>query len=154
VTLPSAVTVASAAVVAVAAVGFVAVSQATEPAHHRAATPPHPTTTTHPPPPVPPSRPARHRPRRAPTPRIPVEVFNNAGIRGLAAQTSTTLGEAGWNVVGVANWYGQIPQTTVYYPIGKKGAARELAKYLHARRLRPSVAPMRFDRLTVILVHH
>lgn len=151
--LPSAVTVASAGLVALGAVGFVAVSQATEPKHHLAATHPHPTTTTHPPVAVTPVRPARHRPRRDPIPQVPVEVFNNAGIRGLAAQTSTSLDQAGWNVIGVANWYGDIPQTTVYYPMGKKAPARQLAKYLHARRLRPSVAPMRFDRLTVILVH-
>jgi hypothetical protein len=99
-----------------------------------------------------PTRRPPHRPRRDPTPNIPVEVFNNAGIRGLAAQTSTALEQAGWNVVGVANWYGDIPRTTVYYPQGKKSAARELARSLHAQRLRPSVAPMKFDRLTVILV--
>lgn len=151
--LPSAVTVASAGLVAVAAVGFVAVSQATEPVHHQVATQTRPTTTARPPVLVPRIRPARH-PRRDPIPQVPVEVFNNAGIRGLAAQTSTTLSEAGWNVIGVANWYGDIPRSTVYYPIGKKAPARQLARYLHARRLRPSVAPMRFDRLTVILVHN
>jgi hypothetical protein len=153
VALPSAVTVASAGLVALAAIGFVAVSHATEPGHRLSATHTHPTATTRPPVAVKPVRPARHRPRRDPTPQIPVEVFNNAGIRGLAAQTSTSLSQAGWNVVGVANWYGDIPQTTVYYPIDKKAPARQLARYLHARRLRPSVAPMRFDRLTVILVH-
>jgi hypothetical protein len=154
VVLPSAVTVASAGLVAVAAVGFVAVSQATEPVHHQVASQTRPTTTAHPPVLVPRARPARHHPRRHPIPQVPVEVFNNAGIRGLAAETSTTLSQAGWNVIGVANWYGDIPRTTVYYPIGKKAPARQLARYLHARRLRPSVAPMRFDRLTVILVQN
>jgi hypothetical protein len=152
VALPSAVTVASAAVVAVAAVGFVAVSQAdvppSRPVVHR-----HPSAVSPGPSPAKPTRRPAHHPRRVPTPQVPVEVFNDAGIRGLAAQTSTTLEQAGWNVVGVANWYGVIPRTTVYYPPGERAPARRLARSLHAHRLRPSVAPMRFDRLTVILVH-
>jgi hypothetical protein len=154
VALPSAVTVASAAVVAVAAVGFVAVSQADVPETHPVVHG-HPSTSTPHRTSAPRARraPHRHRPRRDPVPNIPVEVFNDAGVRGLAAQTSTALEQAGWDVVGVANWYGAIPETTVYYPRGNKEPARRLARSLHAQRLRPSVAPMRFDRLTVILVH-
>ena len=38
-------------------------------------------------------------------------------------------------------------------PCRQKAPARQLAKFLHAHRWRPSVAPMRFDRLTVISVH-
>ncbi len=149
--IPSVITLASAGVIAAAAVGLTAASQAGDhPVSHRpthqviGATPdqhaaPMRThaTTLHPKGPV--------------VPQIPVEVFNNSGVSGLAATKSRTLQGAGWNVVGVDNWYGDIPETTVYYPAGHQPAATKLARLLNAHRIRPSVAPMRFDRLTVIL---
>ena len=51
----------------------------------------------------------------------------------------------------MANWYGHIPADTVYYPPHLRAAAKKLAHTLHITRLRPAVAPMQFDRLTVIL---
>ncbi|MGN6132044.1 MAG: LytR C-terminal domain-containing protein [Nocardioidaceae bacterium] len=80
-----------------------------------------------------------------------VEVYNNSGISGLAGRTSQRASGAGWNVVGSDNWYGTIPASTVYYPERLHTAAKLLARDLGIERLRPSIAPMRFDRLTVIL---
>jgi len=80
-----------------------------------------------------------------------VEVFNNSGIRGLAGSTAARAQGAGWQVVGSDNWYGTIDASTVYYPGGKLAAAKLLAKDLGIGRVRPAIAPMRFDRLTVIL---
>ena len=80
-----------------------------------------------------------------------VEVYNNSGITGLAAQTARRASGAGWNVVGSDNWYGTIPATTVYYPKRLEDAAHALAKDLGINRLLPAVDPMRLDRLTVIL---
>ena len=40
---------------------------------------------------------------------------------------------------------------TVYYPPQLRPAAVKLAKVLHITRLRPAIAPMQFDRLTVII---
>jgi hypothetical protein len=80
-----------------------------------------------------------------------VEVYNNAGITGLADQTSGELQGAGWDVVTTDNWYGQIPASTVYYPAGLEPQARLLARDLGVRRLHPAISPMSFDRLTVIL---
>ncbi|MGI8577465.1 MAG: LytR C-terminal domain-containing protein, partial [Nocardioidaceae bacterium] len=37
-------------------------------------------------------------------------------VSGLAAQTAAELQDAGWQVVGTDNWYGNIPATTVYFP--------------------------------------
>ena len=60
-------------------------------------------------------------------------------------------GDAGWQVVGADNWYGTIPSTTVYYPAKLERAAKLLALDLGVDRTAPAVAPMRMDRLTLIL---
>ncbi|QLQ09658.1 MAG: LytR C-terminal domain-containing protein [Nocardioidaceae bacterium] len=80
-----------------------------------------------------------------------VVVFNNSGITGLAAGVSERLAGAGWNVVGSDNWYGTIPETTVYYPPELRSQADLLAGDLGIARVVPSVEPMQMDRLTVIL---
>jgi hypothetical protein len=80
-----------------------------------------------------------------------VEVYNNSGISGLAGRTATRAAGAGWQVVGSDNWYGTIPSSTVYYPARLLPAARLLARDLGIHRLMPAIAPMRGDRLTVIL---
>jgi hypothetical protein len=80
-----------------------------------------------------------------------VEVYNNSGIHGLAGRTAARAQGAGWQVVGSDNWYGTIDASTVYYPARLHDAAKLLAKDLGIRRLKPAIAPMRFDRLTVIL---
>jgi hypothetical protein len=87
----------------------------------------------------------------AATPNVLVEVYNNTSITGLAAQKASALKDAGWNVAAVANWYGNIPTDTVYFPPQLHAAAKKLARTLHITRLRPAVAPMQFDRLTLIL---
>ena len=80
-----------------------------------------------------------------------VEVFNNSGISGLAGSTAARAQGAGWQVVGSDNWYGTIPASTVYYPARLREQATLLGKDLGIGRLRPMIAPMRGDRLTVIL---
>jgi hypothetical protein len=94
------------------------------------------------------------RDRPGPTtgpPQVYVEVYNNTSISGLAASTAAELQDAGWQVVGVDNWYGDIPVSTVYHPDGLEAEAERLADELGIDRVRGAVAPMRFDRLTVIL---
>jgi hypothetical protein len=80
-----------------------------------------------------------------------VEVYNNSGVKGLAGRTSRRASGAGWQVVGSDNWYGTIPASTVYYPQRLEAQARLLARDLGIQRLRPAIAPMKLDRLTVIL---
>jgi hypothetical protein len=80
-----------------------------------------------------------------------VEVYNNSGISGLAGSTAERASGAGWKVVGSDNWYGTIPASTVYYPARLEAEAKLLGRDLGVRRLRPSISPMRLDRLTVIL---
>jgi hypothetical protein len=80
-----------------------------------------------------------------------VEVFNNSGIKGLAARTATKATQVGWQVVGEDNWYGAIPTSTVYYPARLKAAGKQLALDLGLSRTAPAVAPMKMDRLTVVL---
>lgn len=97
-------------------------------------------------------------PKQTPKPKpalkrsdVYVEVFNNSGIGGLASRTSDKAQGVGWKVVGSDNWYGTIPATTVYYPQRLEPAAKILARDLGITRVKPAIAPMRFDRLTVIL---
>jgi hypothetical protein len=84
-------------------------------------------------------------------PQVYVEVYNNSSVSGLAASTAAGLQDSGWQVVGVDNWYGDIPASTVYHPDGLTDEANRLAEELGIDRVRGAVAPMRFDRLTVIL---
>lgn len=83
--------------------------------------------------------------------QVYVEVYNNTGIRGLAAETASKVSGAGWQVVGTDNWVGTIPAPTVYFPKRLKAAAELLALDLGIQRVQPSVAPMKQDRLTLIL---
>ena len=80
-----------------------------------------------------------------------VEVYNNSGISGLAGATADRIAGAGWQVVGSDNWYGTIPASTVYYPDRLKEQAKLLGRDLGIARLKPTISPMRGDRLTVIL---
>jgi hypothetical protein len=93
-------------------------------------------------------------PKAAPTVKrgkVYVTVFNNSNITGLAGKTATRAQRAGWNVVGTDNWYGTVDASTVYFPARLKAAGALLAKDLGIARVKPAIAPMRADRLTVIL---
>lgn len=94
-------------------------------------------------------------PAAQPTPvpkRLPVVVFNQTTHRGLAAEVGEEIAQAGWTVVGVDNWVGTVPRTTVYHPDGYRRDAEALANFLGIDRVRLAVSPMRDDRLTVILM--
>jgi hypothetical protein len=95
----------------------------------------------------------RHRPNGPTVDRgkVVVEVFNNSSISGLARSVAGQAAHAGWQVVGSDNWYGTIPASTVYYPPRHAAAGHLLALDLGVHRTMPAVAPMRLDRLTVIL---
>ena len=95
-------------------------------------------------------------PTKKPTPQVVrgevyVEVFNNSGIKGLAATTAAKATQVGWSVVGEDNWYGAVPASTVYFPPRLKAAGRQLALDLGIERTAPAVGAMKRDRLTVIL---
>jgi hypothetical protein len=97
-----------------------------------------------------PAKPRRHR-APDPVPKTLVDVFNNSGIPDLAAKKASFLAGAGWNVAATDNWYGVIPSDTVYFPPPLRDDAVALSKALDITRLHRAVAPMQFDRLTVIL---
>ncbi len=66
---------------------------------------------------------------------VPVRVYNNGVIAGLAAQTGGQLTASGWNVTETGNYAnGVIPKTTVYYggSAGEQAAAVAIAKELGA----------------------
>lgn len=154
--LPSVVTVASAVIVVAAGVNLGAVATGDDdPASSAATSAPHRST-----PPraaaaeddreEPPKGTSKQRKEPQPESKVLVDVFNNSGITGLASDKAALLQGAGWNVAGTDDWYGDIPASTVYYPPKLKQDARRLAKVLEVERLHPAVAPMQFDRLTVI----
>jgi hypothetical protein len=136
--------------VAMAAIAFVATRDG-GPTEREVATPVRDDTST--------SAPAQPTTNPTPTPKpkpvqrgkVMVEVYNNSGITGLAAEVAGTAGDAGWNVVGADNWYGTIPATTVYFPGGMRKAAKQLALDLGVERTAKAEDPMKLDRLTVIL---
>lgn len=82
-----------------------------------------------------------------------VVVFNNTTIAGLAGRVGETVKDAGWKVAAADNWYGTVPATTVYYPAGKKAAARQLALDLGVARIKPAEtdSDMSSANLTLIL---
>ncbi|NKR48138.1 LytR family transcriptional regulator [Rhodococcus hoagii] len=64
---------------------------------------------------------------------VPVRVFNNSTVSGLAVQTANELTSGGWNVSETGNYsYGQIQTTTVYYgsSASEKAAAQAIAAEL------------------------
>jgi hypothetical protein len=151
VVFPSPVMILSILAVAMAGVAWVATrhaapterlveptSQQSPSAHHSTY---HPPKTHHP-------RPAKPTVDRG---KVVVEVFNNSSVTGLAGTVAARTAHAGWQVVGSDNWYGTIPASTVYFPPRLKEAGHLLALDLGIHRVVPSVAPMRLDRLTVIL---
>lgn len=153
--LPTRLMVLSISAVALAGLAFVA----TQPGDHAdtaapaAVSRPTPTPTTAAPTTVPPS-PQTRAPKPKPQVRRAkylVVVFNNSNVKGLAGQTATRAQRAGWNVVATDNWYGTVDASTVYYPQNLKPAGSLLARDLGITRVKPAIAPMRPDRLTVIL---
>ena len=96
------------------------------------------------------------KPKPKPKPQVErgevyVEVYNNSGIKGLAAATAARATDVGWAVVGEDNWYGAVPTSTVYYPPRLKAAAKQFALDLGFQRTSASVGAMKMDRLTVVL---
>ncbi|PTR31107.1 LytR cell envelope-related transcriptional attenuator [Rhodococcus sp. OK519] len=64
---------------------------------------------------------------------VPVRVFNNSTVSGLAAQTADELTSSGWSISETGNYsYGQIQNTTVYYgsSASEKAAAQAIAAEL------------------------
>lgn len=151
--LPTRLMVFSISAVALAGLAFIATQSDSTPdtASPAAISQPKPTptatTTTVPVTPTATTRPAPTV-RRA---KVYVAIFNNSNVKGLAGKTGTRAQRAGWNVVGTDNWYGTVDSSTVYYGPRLKAAGVLLAKDLGITRVKPAIAPMRADRLTVIL---
>jgi cytoskeletal protein RodZ len=91
--------------------------------------------------------PADETPARTAT----VSVLNNSGIVGAARAFSAKVTGTGWPLGGIGNWTGSIGANTVYYPPGLQAQGELLARDVGIARVRPSVSPMRSDRLTIIL---
>ena len=150
--LPTRLMVFSISLVALAGLAFIATQSdgktpdKATPAAHASPTAPPVTVTGQ----TPGATPTRTAPvvRRA---KVLVAIFNNSNIKGLAGKTGTRAERTGWNVVGTDNWYGTIDASTVYYGPRLKAAADLLAHDLGITRVKAAIAPMRPDRLTVIL---
>ncbi|MBA3233000.1 MAG: LytR C-terminal domain-containing protein [Propionibacteriales bacterium] len=150
--VPSAASLSSLVFVMAAGMGFVAVSSNTSDEQPEpAATAPSTAASTTISQSAPSPKPKSTRPGPVDVvPEVLVEVYNNSGVTGLAADKARVLEAAGWNVAATDNWYGNISESTVYHPPRLESQATKLAKTLHIIRVRPAVSPMHFDRLTVI----
>ncbi len=148
--LPSPLVMLSVIAVAMAAIAFVATrgSEPTEREVTPVAQAPSATSSAEPAEPTQKPKPAPPAVKRG---EVFVEVYNNSGITGLAGGVAQQAGAAGWQVVGTDNWVGTIPTTTVYYPKRLKREADLLALDLGVKRTYLAVAPMKLDRLTLIL---
>ena len=149
--LPTRLMVFSISLVALAGLGFIATQSDDKPdkvtpAAHATPRAPEVTVTE----PTPSVTPTKKKPvvRRD---KVLVAIFNNSNVKGLAGKTGSRAERAGWTVAGTDNWYGTIDTSTVYYGPKLKAAAGLLAQDLGITRVKPSIAPMRPDRLTVIL---
>ncbi|MDX8037368.1 LytR C-terminal domain-containing protein [Lentzea sp. BCCO 10_0856] len=68
--------------------------------------------------------------------KVPVRVYNNSTVSGLAAKASDEVRANGWTVAETGNYAsGTIPTTTVYFRPGtdEEASAKELASVLRAR---------------------
>jgi len=84
--------------------------------------------------------------------RPPVVVLNQTTVEGLAARTAEALEEAGWEVVEVASFRSDVPETTVYYPVDMEEAAIAMeAEWDGIDRVMPVFAGLSEEALTVIL---
>ena len=150
VVLPSPVMMLSIVAVVMAGVAFF-VTRGHEPAEREIAAVSQPeTSATATPTPTTTPKPTR-RPKPIVRKKVSVEVFNNTPTKGLAAEVSEKTSTVGWHVVGVDNWYGSVPATTVYYPAKLKREGKQLALDLGIKRTAKAVDPMKLDRLTLIL---
>lgn len=64
---------------------------------------------------------------------VPVRVFNNSNVSGLASRTASKLRSDGWTIASVQNYTaGSVPTTTVYYGTGagEQQAAQRIAQEL------------------------
>ena len=101
---------------------------------------------------VPPPRPPAPPPSRRCAVFFDVENTSRAEhIARVLAHLELDWMQNATELVGVGNWRGNIPTTTVYYSPGELAAARRLAYDLGVSRIRPAVPGMLSNHLTVVL---
>lgn len=84
--------------------------------------------------------------------RLKVDVLNQSAVGGTAARTADHLRALGWTVGRVADFHGNVSDTSVYYPRGEVKAARKLAAALPGKpRVLPRFSSLAPNRLTVIV---
>jgi len=86
-----------------------------------------------------------------PSRTVPVSVYNQIGIGGLARRVAGQAQALGWPIGAVADWRGAVPQDTVYHPAGLEAEAALLAADLGISRVMPATATMSGTSLTVVL---
>lgn len=93
-------------------------------------------------------------PEASPTQQLPrVDVLNQSAPGGSAAQTADRLRVRGWRIGRVDDFRGNVSETTVYFPPGRRQEARQLRRDLPGSpRLQPAFSTLKDNRLSVILV--
>lgn len=90
----------------------------------------------------------------SPEPVLPrVDVLNQSAPGGSAAQTADSLRDRGWRIGRVDDFSGNVAESTVYFPPGRRAEARRLRADLPGSlRLLPAFSTLSPRRLSVILV--
>lgn len=125
-------------------------STTTPPTSASSTSPAGPTTTVAPPP-VTTTAPAGGPPG---VPQVPVRVFNNSTIKGLAAEAAGDFQQAGFDVVQVGNYaQSNIPTTTAYYTNqpGEQATAQALAQQF-GMQTAPRFPGIAFDGPGVVVI--
>lgn len=102
--------------------------------------------------PTPMTEPTTEATTQAPVTRsVPVSVYNQIGIGGLARRVAGQVQALGWPIGAVDDWRGGVPQDTVYFPAGRQGEAELLGRDLGIGRILPATPNMSTTNLTVVL---
>lgn len=83
---------------------------------------------------------------------LPVQVFNDSNVPGLARKTARELEKQNWTVHGIANWSGtSFKKSTVFYPSTGKESAQALSALFQVQ-IAPARSSMSESELTYVLV--
>jgi hypothetical protein len=83
---------------------------------------------------------------------LPVQVFNDSNVPGLARKTARELEKQNWTVHGIANWAGtSFKKSTVFYPADGRESAQALSAQWHVH-IAPARSSMSDSELTYVLV--
>lgn len=85
--------------------------------------------------------------------RSPVGILNATSVPGLAAEAQQLLEQGGWEVPAIANYSGELTETTIYYPDESllESAEALAAQFPEIGAVEPTIAGLARNRLVLIV---